>query len=152
MPPVFDVDEKLFLDIFPPEDYTGRREYWAAGGLYRLYSQLFPKTPTQNIHIKRAENLIRTTYMEPITVEDIARGMNLDRRYLSRIFKTYTGKTVQQYLIAVRMEAAAAYMAQGYSVQEAARLCGYRDPTNFSKMFKKHFQSSPRKFINPTDF
>lgn len=143
--PVFSMDEALFLDIYPPEDYKGRPEYWVTGGLHRLYGALFPTAQTGNVHVQRTENLIRTAYMEPITVEGIAKALNLDRRYLSRIFKQHTGKTVQQYLISVRMDEARRYLSQGRSVQDTAALCGYEDVSNFSKMYKKHFGISPKK-------
>ena len=147
LPPVFELDEALFLDIFPPENSTGRPEYWVSGGLHRLYGALFPEVKTGNVHVQKVENLIRTTYMEQITVEGVARALNLDRRYLSRLFKAYTGRSVQEYLIAVRMDEAARCLEQGRSVQETARLCGYEDVSNFSKMYKKHFGKSPKKYI-----
>ena len=91
------------------------------------------------------KNFIRTGYMDDLTVAGIAASLNLDRRYLSRLFKTHTGKTVQQYLICVRMEEARRYLSQGRSVQDTATLCGYEDVSNFSKMYKKHFGISPKK-------
>lgn len=145
LPPVFALNEELFSNIFPPENYAGRPEYWVAGGLHRLYGVLFPEVRTGNIHVQRVENLIRTAYMEQITVDGIAKALNLDRRYLSRIFKNHTGKTVQQYLIGVRMDEAARCLERGHSVQDTAKLCGYEDVSNFSKMYKKHFGKSPKK-------
>lgn len=143
--PVFCVDEALFLGIFPPEGYVGRPEYWLSGGLHRLYGVLFPEAKTGNIHVQRVENLIRTAYMEGITVEEIAGRLNLDRRYLTRLFKQHTGKSLQDYLLGVRMDEALLCLERGHSVQETARLCGYSDVGNFSKMFKKRFGHNPKK-------
>ena len=81
--------------------------------------------------------------MQDLRVEEIADKMNLDRRYLSRIFKEKTGQTVQEYLISVRMEAAKQQLVRGASVNEAAKLSGYEDVCNFSKMFKRLFGVSP---------
>lgn len=143
--PVFSIDESLFLGIFPPEGYVGRSEYWLAGGLHRLYGVLFPDAQTGNIHVQKVENLICTAYMERITVEDIAGHLNLDRRYLTRLFKQHTGKSLQEYLTGVRMEEAMLCLERGHSVQETARLCGYSDVGNFSKMYKKFFGYNPKK-------
>lgn len=143
--PVFTVDEALFTGIFPPDGYSGRPEYWIAGGLHRLYGVLFPEAQSGNIHVQKVENLIRTAYMEGITVEDIAEHLNLDRRYLTRLFKQHTGKSLQEYLTAVRMDEAALCLERGHSVQETARLCGYADVGNFSKMYKKYFGHNPKK-------
>ena len=79
-------------------------------------------------------------------MEEISEKMNLDRRYLSRLFKEKTGQTIQEYLISVRMEAAKKQLARGASVAEAAQLCGYDDACNFSKMFKRLFGISPGKW------
>lgn len=142
LPAVFSVEEKLFLDIFP-EDGASNPEYQVAAGLLRLYGELFSGPDRGNRHVQRVENYIRTAYMQSITVAGIARELNLDRRYLTRLFKEKTGQSVQEYLIRVRMEEADRCLAQGYSVSDAARLCGYEDVPNFSRMYKKHYGISP---------
>ena len=84
--------------------------------------------------------------MHNITVEGIADEMNLNRRYLSRIFKKETGKTIQEYLIDIRLDEAKTLLSEGNSVSNAARLSGYVDECNFSKMFKKKVGISPGKW------
>ena len=84
--------------------------------------------------------------MQPLRVEQIAEEMNLDRRYLSRLFKEKTGQTVQEYLISVRMEEAKRRLEQGFSVEETAQLCGYEDALYFSRVFKKHFGCAPTAY------
>ena len=43
-------------------------------------------------------------------------------------------------------EAAAKLLSDGYSVGESARLCGYRDQFNFSKMFRRRYGVSPKEY------
>ena len=81
--------------------------------------------------------------MHPLRVESIAKMVNLDRRYLSRVFKERVGCSIQEYIIEVRMEQAKLYLENGTTVAQAARLCGYDDVCNFSKMFKRHFSVTP---------
>ena len=50
---------------------------------------------------------------------------------------------MQEYLINVRMEEAKKQLEKGKTVAEAAKLCGYDDPCNFSKIFKSRFGVSP---------
>ncbi len=142
LPAVFSMEEQDFMELFPPEN-DPNPECWLAGGLMRLYGKLFMGEDRGNPHVQRTENRIRSSYMEPLRVETIARELNLDRRYLSRLFKEKTGKSVQEYLICVRMEEAEQCLRQGHSVQDTARLCGYEDAANFSRMYKKHFGHSP---------
>jgi len=118
-------------------------EYRLAAMLFTLYDRLFADTGTENQHVRRVETYIRSNYMLPLRVEEIARNLNLNRRYLGRLFKAHTGKTMQEFLIDVRMDAAKLHLRRGCSVAEAARLCGYEDVTNFSKMFKRRTGHAP---------
>lgn len=143
LPPVFSLPEELFHTILHPGSEDGVLEYRLAATLYQLYARLFSSGGSENRHVRRVENFIRASYMMPLRVEEIADSMGLNRRYLSRLFKEKTGRTPQEYLIAVRMEAAQRHLSQGCSVKEAAHLCGYEDVSNFSKMFKRRFGKSP---------
>ena len=111
--------------------------------LFEMYAELFEKSKPRNHYVRQVQDYIKALYMQPIRIEAIAEKMNLDRRYLSRIFKQKTGQTVQDYLISVRMEEAQRLLSQGKTVEEAATLCGYEDSFNFSKMFKRKFGVSP---------
>ena len=66
--------------------------------------------------------------------------------FVARLFKARYGVTMQDYLISVRLEAAAKLLSSGYTVAESALLCGYRDPFNFSKMFHRQYGISPRDY------
>lgn len=146
LPPVFKAEERDFGTVLRPGKEDGMLEYRLAGDLLRLYARLFSAGGRENRHVTRVENYIRAAFMTPLRVEEIAESMGLNRRYLSRLFKEKTGRSVQQYLIDVRMEAAGEYLRQGFSVKEAADLCGYEDVSNFSKMFKRHFGKSPAAY------
>lgn len=139
LPPVLAVSDSCFQQVLQ-EDVT---EYHLAAALMGLYAQLFSRPAHGNLHVRRVENYIRSNYMLPIRVEELAQQLCLNRRYLGRLFKAHTGRTVQEFLIQVRMDAAQGHLRQGCSVAEAARLCGYEDVSNFSKMFKRHFGHSP---------
>ena len=141
LPPVFDFPEKTFLKMFPCEK-TIDPTFYIASGLFLLYGTLFPNTQ-KGTHAEKVENLIRSDYMRPLRVENIAKELNLDRRYLTRIFKAQTGLSIQQYLIHIRLEAADRYLSQGMGVQECAKLCGYEDYSLFSRLYKKHRGHSP---------
>jgi AraC-like DNA-binding protein len=143
LPPVITVSEEPFLRIIKAAEDASVMEYRMAAELFQLYSQLFSKAARHNPHVRQVKNYIRQAYMHPIRIEHIAAQLNLNRRYLSRIFKETTGISIQQYLLGVRMEEARSHLRRGYSVQECAHMVGYEDVSNFSKMFKKHFGKSP---------
>ncbi len=69
--------------------------------------------------------------------------MNLDRHYLARIFKKKTVVSISDYIINVRMEEEKNYLKKDFSVEDTARMCGYEDVSNFSKLFKREVGISP---------
>lgn len=140
LPPVLSLSGEPFRKLMEASDM---QEYRLAGLLFQLYSHLFSQHTEENQHVRRVKDYIRASYMSPIRVEDIARQLSLDRRYLSRLFKENTGKSIQQYLVDVRLDEAEQHLMQGLAVREAAALCGYPDVSNFTKLFKKHRGKAP---------
>lgn len=121
-------------------------EYHLASRLFELYALLFSNRSGKSPHVTRVENYIRSSYMHPVRVEQIAAELNLDRRYLSRLFKEEKGLSIQDFLVEVRMDESIRLLQQGCSVKETACLVGYEDVSNFSKMFKRHFGTSPSDY------
>lgn len=147
LPPVLTLPEMLFGRIMLLSAQPATAEYLLAGELFSLYAYLFNDAQGGNSYVRRVENYIRSNYMYPIHVEQIAAELSLNRRYLSRLFKKETGFSIQEYLIRVRLGEAAQLLQKGCSVKEAARLSGYEDVSNFSKMFKKRTGSSPATMV-----
>lgn len=143
MPAVFPFPAEIIQKMIDSVG-TDLLEYRIAALLFQLYAELFEKKTTGNQYIRQIKRLIHSSYMEPLRVEKIAEDLNLNRRYLSRVFKQATGKSIQEYLIAVRMEEARHRLEEGHSVTECAHLCGYEDVSNFSKIFKHFFGMSPQ--------
>ncbi len=143
LPPVLDLPEMLFGRMMHLSNQNTTAEYLLAGELFSLYAYLFADSPKGSPHVHRVENYIRSNYMYPISVEQIARELSLDRRYLSRLFKEKNGISIQEFLVRVRLEEAQRLLLQGCSVKEAARLAGYEDVSNFSKMMKKRTGKTP---------
>jgi AraC-like DNA-binding protein len=126
--------------------WEGAREEYVTSVLHRIVAEMLVNRPSHAHYARRAQTYIRTMYMQDISVESIAASLSLNRRYLSRLFKERYGVTMQDYLVSVRLEAAAKLLSDGYTVSESAHLCGYRDPFNFSKMFHRHYGTSPREY------
>lgn len=143
LPPVIPYRTNWAEEIAHLERDWNTIEYHIVSKLFLMYSEWFPGKNRKNDYVKTVKDYINAKYIETIYVDEIARNMCLDRRYLSRVFKQKTGKSIQEYIIYVRMEKAKRFLEQGHSVVEAARLCGYEDVCNFSKMFKKQTGISP---------
>ena len=125
------------------EYHASFTEYLLAAQLFSMTAELFAEKTRDNQYVRKVKNYIKHSYMNNISIEEIARAVSLDRGYLSRLFKKETGRTMQEYLIGVRMKHARILLRNGKTVTETATLCGYTDVYNFSKMFKKTQGISP---------
>ena len=148
LPPVVKLTSGFFGDVDDIWESGGVPEYFLAGQLFHHLFELLSGIKHHNHYVRQVSDYIKTSYMREIRVEQIAENLNLDRRYLSRLFKEKTGQTIQEYLICVRMEEARRLLAEGHSVAETALLCGYPDACNFSKMFKRICGISPTEWKN----
>ncbi len=141
--PVLPYQAETFFAMRRAAALTSTREEFVTGKIFELISCLFENTKQTVHHEQRAANYIDANYMNPITADSIAEAFNLDRRYLSRLFKNRMGLTISEYLIQTRLKHAALLLADGYSVSQAGAMAGYQDPFNFSKMFKKAYGMPP---------
>ena len=146
LPPVVGYRTNWAGEICMLDRSSAMIEYNVAAKLFLLYCEWFDEKKPKNDYINTVTDYINAKFTRHITVEGIADMLSLDRRYLSRIFKQKTGKTIQEYLIEVRIEKAKQLLKEGYSITESAQMCGYEDICNFSKMFKKVTGTSPGKW------
>ncbi|MBQ8827606.1 MAG: AraC family transcriptional regulator [Clostridia bacterium] len=126
---------------------NGRTEFLCAK-IWELFSLLLDRRKSNTDYVDRALSSIHAEYMNGITVQDIAARLNLDRTYFYAIFKKKTGVSPSQYITNYRMEQALDLMFnKGKNITVTANSVGYTDIYTFSKVFKRHFGSSPRKYI-----
>ena len=86
-------------------------------------------------------------YNEKIKINEVAYEWGVNRCYLSSKFKRLTGYSPTEYLIRVRMEKAKSLLTKtNYSINYIASEVGYSDQLAFSRMFKRRFGESPRKY------
>lgn len=152
-------DAERLRDLPPVVNYAGdtflKIKNAIAGGetdmlifnsyLLEILYTVFDNKPQHDI-FAQINNYIKYNYMEEITVESIAETVHLNRRYLSREFKKRYGVTICEKLICTRIEAASNFLMRGFSVGDAARMAGYKDQFNFSKMFKRVKGVSPSEY------
>ncbi|MBE7010025.1 MAG: AraC family transcriptional regulator [Ruminococcaceae bacterium] len=144
--PVQNYSANTFFELLKASDYVSTREEFVISKLYEMMSVLFESKQASVPYEQQVINLVQANYMLPITVESISETINVDRRYLSRIFKKRRGQTISEYLIRTRLKHASKFLSEGYPVAQAGSMAGYPDPFNFSKMFKKVYGVSPQEF------
>ena len=82
-------------------------------------------------------------WFQHYTLEALARLACMSQSTLRTKFRAAYQCSVFEWLHERRMVLARERLAQGLSVQEAARLVGYRHATNFATAFRKRFGVAP---------
>ena len=82
---------------------------------------------------------------ERITLATISSVTGFSEKYICRIFKKYTAKTVIDYVNEVRIEKACVEMLVN-SITKVAFDCGFNDLSYFCKTFKKYKGMSPSEY------
>lgn len=83
---------------------------------------------------------------ESVRVQDLAEVSGMERSYFSRKFRSVFKMPPMQYIIAMKMSAAARYLLEGASVYQAAVSVGYTDEKAFSRAFKSYMEVSPGQY------
>ncbi len=149
--PVGKLSDRIFLELYGmlKEDFPGwdnMKEEYIAVVIHRIMAELFAHPSPHRHYISRVKAFINSSYMKNISVQGIADELSVDRRYLSRIFKSQCGESIKEYLTKVRLQNAAGFLISGYSVNETYELCGYSDRSNFSRSFKKKYGVWPSEY------
>lgn len=104
-------------------------------------------SPTVQDYALEAIEYIENNFFRNITINDVAKYLNLNRSYLYKLFKSYSGISPQQFLINYRMERACELLGSTQlTITQVAASVGYIDSLLFSNRFKKY------KGISPTEY
>lgn len=97
--------------------------------------------------VNQVLQIIDKELSKDITVDSMARRMNLTPEYFSSLFTKELGIKYTAYCTQKRMEAAKALLSDPHiKMYEAAQACGYTDERYFSKVFKKYVGMSPGEY------
>jgi AraC-like DNA-binding protein len=81
------------------------------------------------------------------TLDQLAAECHLDAAYLCRLFQRYDHQSPYQFLMRLKMNLAAEWLAQpGALVKQVAERAGFRDQFHFSRAFKKVLGVAPNAF------
>ncbi len=115
--------------------------------LYNL-NKLTIKNTDGDLHEQRIKDIIlfiNHHISENITLEEIATQFFITKCHLCRMFKKYTGYTVNNYITFKRILLAKEYHREGKTWSAASEDAGFGDYANFYKHFKKIYGYSPRE-------
>lgn len=110
-------------------------------------------TPTEKNMDKRVESIktaltyIHENYREKIYVADLARQVNLNEQYFSRLFKKAIGSSPIEYINDYRMKKARMLLEEtDLPVTEVCMECGCNNLGNFLREFRKYSGMTPLQY------
>jgi len=89
---------------------------------------------------------LERNFREEFSLKALAKDIGISEKYLCRLFKEYTAKTIVEHLNERRVENACREIATGKSITTAAFDSGFNDVSYFSKVFKKYKGISPSAY------
>ena len=94
--------------------------------------------------VSRVTAYIEEHLTESFTLDSLARRACLSKSQFCRRFKAAAGTTVWTYLTLQKLEKAKKLLAEtSLDIDEIAGDCGFRDPSYFTRQFRKYFQETP---------
>ena len=82
-----------------------------------------------------------------LSVTELASLCGISEAYFRRIFLDKFGISPKEYIIRLRLDYACRLLVSGeFSVSEVATLCGYFEPSHFSREFAKRFGMPPQEY------
>lgn len=154
----YDQDDQMRLchkKMYETEKLSANRDLMMNSILYEylfLLARRFPgKTAAfpekKNSYMEEALRFIESSYCDPITVQNIADHLMLNRSCLHRIFKSVTGMSLQDYLTDYRIRQACILLqTTDLSVRVIAHSVSFSDPLYFSRLFRQKKGISPREY------
>src|SRR5690606_16041570 len=97
--------------------------------------------------ILRAKQYIRDHLHENLTLESVARVVYLSRAQFAQRFHRETGHTFTAFVTQCRLEQAVIMLREThFTMTYICRVLGYRSPTYFNALFRRHFDMMPLEF------
>ncbi|WP_170066876.1 two-component regulator propeller domain-containing protein [Flavobacterium granuli] len=102
--------------------------------------------------IKKGLEIIKEELHNPsFNVEALFEQLEISRIKCYRIFKEVLKQSPSDVIISLRLQKAEILLKnKNLNISEISFECGFNDPKYFSRMFKKHFGTSPKTFRNNT--
>ena len=131
------------------------------GKVFELMSLYFSKDKEMDIEqcpfladdnnikkIKLAKEIIISRVIEPPTLIELSKEVDISLKKLKKCFKQVYGSSVFSFLLDYKMQVSKRLLSSGnYNVNEVALKVGYSTATHFINAFKKKFGTTPKKYL-----
>jgi transcriptional regulator GlxA family with amidase domain len=88
--------------------------------------------------------LMEANIEEPLSLEELARLVQLSQRHLQRMFKVYLSVSPTHYYLTLRLRRARDLLrTTDASIARVTTVCGFHSPCHFSKAYRAQFGHAP---------
>ena len=100
--------------------------------------------------INRVIDYIESNLGREFTLEELAATSGFSKYHFHRIFNSFAGETIFQFIQRLRLEKSAVLLLNepGKPVTDIALECGFAGSSSFAKSFQKHFGVSATEWRN----
>ena len=105
------------------------------------------KALTLSPPVEEAILYMNSHYGDNIQIGEIADHVSLSRFYFSRLFRKETGRSPNEYLADIRINAAKEMLTERiHSITEISELCGFTNTSHFTRFFREKTGQTPAAF------
>lgn len=97
----------------------------------------------RSLDIEQVLSYVQAHADEGVALEQTARQFFVTREYLSKLFKSRTGKSFSEYVTTLRMDRAKEMLQNGTAAKELYAALGFSETAHFYKVFKRYFGVTP---------
>ncbi|MBQ8311396.1 MAG: helix-turn-helix transcriptional regulator [Clostridia bacterium] len=116
----------------------------------RMLLSLYPTDRTPEGMTPMIENIKRYVTSNPggdVSISELASIFHYNEKYLGRLFKRETGKTIHEYVNEKRIKRAEQLLlSTDDSIIDISERIGFNNVTYFNRIFKKHHGKSPAAY------
>ncbi len=106
-----------------------------------------PRPELLDGRVERVVHYIGMHLTEPLSTERLANVACVTRVHLTRLFRQRMHTSLQQYIIAMRIEQSQRLlMTTAETVAEVAQRVGFRDTSYFIRLFRRHIGLTPQRY------
>lgn len=113
-------------------------------------TKIFPtKQSMENHLVSKTKELLQKNVYKKITVEEICNELNYSRAYLSKIFRSSTGKTILQYILNLKIKEAKRLIREdNLNFTQISDALAFDNPHYFSRVFRRMTGFTPSQYKN----
>ena len=147
------VDLKRVEEAYFQSRVVSEKQYESFVNLLQIFAQhlallsrqvMMKKETAESPVIGRARAFIEDRHSEPLSLEDVAKEVNISAYYFSRVFRKSIGMTFTEYLARLRVEKVKQLLINpNKRVSEAAFEAGFQSLSQFNRVFLRVAGESP---------